>query len=76
MTNYTEAIANARTIQAENLYKEQAKEDARVLEMHILSEVCKTADRMLDKVDFEVAKNVDTQYIADELAEYIVEQFQ
>ena len=60
----------------EQMYKARCKEDASVLDMKVVSALCKEADRMLYGIDFEVAKNVDTQYIADELAEYIVENYQ
>lgn len=60
----------------EQMYKAKCEEDASVLDLKIVSALCKMADVMLYGIDFEVAKNVDTQYIADELAEYIVENYQ
>lgn len=60
----------------EQMYKAKCEEDASVLDLKIVNALCKMADVMLYGIDFEVAKNVDTQYIADELVAYIVENYQ
>ena len=56
--------------------EEDNKEDARVLEMHVLSEVCKAVDRVLYDEDFEVTKHIDTDWIAEELIDYIKGDYQ
>lgn len=76
MNSYAETVRNLEIDRHEQMYKAKCKEDASVLDMKVVSALCKEADRMLYGIDFEVAKNVDTQYIADELAEYIVENYQ
>ena len=76
MNNYAETVRNQEIDRQEQMYKAKCEEDASVLDLKIVSALCKMADVMLYGIDFEVAKNVDTQYIADELAEYIVENYQ
>ena len=76
MNSYAETVRNLEIDRQEQTYKAECKQDAIVLELKIVSALCKVADMMLYGIDFEVAKNVDTQYIADELAEYIVENYQ
>lgn len=76
MNSYAETVRNLEIDRQEQIHKAECEEDAIVLELKIVSALCKVADMMLYGVDFEVAKNVDTQYIADELADYIVEHYQ
>lgn len=76
MNSYAETVRNLEIDRQEQTYKAECEQDAIVLELKIVSALCKVADMMLYGIDFEVAKNVDTQYIADELADYIVEHYQ
>lgn len=76
MNSYAETVRNLEIDRQEQMYKAKCEEDASVLDLKIVSALCKMADVMLYGVDFDIAKNVDTQYIADELAEYIVENYQ
>lgn len=76
MNSYAETVRNLEIDRHEQMHKAKCKEDASVLELKIVSALCKVADMMLYGIDFDIAKNVDTQYIADELAEYIVENYQ
>lgn len=56
--------------------EKENREDAHVLEMHILSEVCKAVDRVIYDVDFDITKHIDADWLAEELAEYIKGDFQ
>lgn len=76
MNSYAETVRNLEIDRQEQIYKARCKEDASVLDLKIVSALCKVADMMLYGIDFEVAKNVDTEYIGEELKDYIVRTYQ
>lgn len=76
MNNYAETVRNQEIDRQEQMYKAKCEEDASVLDLKIVSALCKVADMILYGIDFEVAKNVDTEYIGEELKDYIVRTYQ
>lgn len=76
MNNYAETVRNQEIDRQEQMYKAKCEEDASVLDLKIVSSLCKVADMILYGIDFEVAKNVDTEYIGEELKDYIVRTYQ
>lgn len=76
MNSYAETVRNLEIDRQKQIYKAKCEEDASVLDLKIVSALCKVADMMLYGIDFEIAKNVDTEYIGEELKDYIVRTYQ